>query len=122
VVVFTLYITYTQCKYELYKEWTMRSTVCEDGNRRLLAKVVVPMGVREIAMFALANPQFHKPAPRSLADFKNLNKRQLFNVAKDTVAMQGNMLPENIVNEYWTPKQIANAFEHVTMLFPEVDS
>lgn len=100
----------------------MRSKVCEDGKTRILAKVVVPMGVREIALFAMSNPRFC-PNDEALNDFENLNKRQMFNVAKDSVALRGDSLDqaEDIVRVHWTPRQIARAMEHVTRLFPEVE-
>lgn len=104
----------------------MRSKLCDDGKARILAKVVVPMGKEEIVMFALSNPQFHGPDGRhaeAMNDFENLNKRQLFNVAKDSVAMRGASLElaTNIAFQQWSPKQIDRAMEHVERLFPEVD-
>lgn len=100
----------------------MRSKVCEDGKNRILAKVVVPMGVAEITLFALANPRFHA-TDEAMNDFENLNKRQLFNVAKESVALRGDSLQtaDVIVQENWTPRQIERARKHVEMLFPEVD-
>jgi len=52
----------------------MRSKICEDGKARILAKVVVPMGVQEITLFAMANPRFHEN-DEAMNDFENLNKR-----------------------------------------------
>ena len=97
----------------------MRSILCEDNKRRIQAKVVVPMGVYEITMFALANPCF-MDEEEAMNAFENLNKRQLFNVAKETVAIRGAAVPEDVVAENWTERQIARAQNHVTMLFPEV--
>jgi len=104
----------------------MRSNLCDDGKFRIFAKVVVPMGHREITMFALSNPKFHGPDGRydeAMNDFENLNKRQLFDLAKKSVALRGSnlSLAINIVNQQWSPKQIDRAHEHVRRLFPEVD-
>ncbi len=100
----------------------MRSKICEDGKARILAKVVVPMGVQEITLFAMANPRFHEN-DEAMNDFENLNKRQLFNVAKESVALRGDNieLADNIVVDNWTTRQIARATQHVKRLFPEVD-
>ena len=98
----------------------MRSTQGSDGKRRIVDKVAVPMGVTEITMFALANPQFHNQSD-SMNQFENLNKRQMFNVAKDSVAKLGADLPSAVVSDNWTDRQISRAIDHVSGLFPEVD-
>jgi len=100
----------------------MRSKVCDDGKARILAKVVVPMGALEIATFALSNPQFFDDE-EAMNTFTNLNKRQLFNVAKEAVAFRGADVEKaaDVVRSNWNAKQIARAREHVDMLFPEVD-
>src|SRR6056297_3178968 len=100
----------------------MRSKICEDGKARILAKVVVPMGVQEITLFAMANPRFHEN-DEAMNDFENLNKRQLFNVAKESVALRGDSLDIalEVIDGMWSPKQIARARDHVERLFPEVD-
>jgi hypothetical protein len=100
----------------------MRSKVCEDGKNRILAKVVVPMGTHEIALFAMSNPRFC-PNDEALNDFENLNKRQIFNVAKETVALRGVDLEAagDVVRVHWTPRQMERAAQHVKQLFPEVD-
>lgn len=98
----------------------MRSKICDDGKHRILAKVVVPMGVSEITMFALANPKFDQ-SEDAMNVFENFNKRQLFNLAKESVSLRGDALPEEIVVERWSRRQITRALAHVTLLFPEVD-
>lgn len=100
----------------------MRSKLCEDGKNRILAKVVVPMGASEITTFALANPRFVNDE-EAMNTFENLNKRQLFNVAKEAVAFRGDSLSiaEDVARQNWTARQIERARKHVEMLFPEVD-
>jgi hypothetical protein len=100
----------------------MRSKLCEDGVNRIIAKVVVPMGAKEITLFALSNPRFFDDA-EAMNTFQNLNKRQLFNVAKESVAFRGNSLSsaQDIVQEVWSQQQINRARDHVARLFPEVD-
>lgn len=105
----------------------MRSKQCNDGKRRIIAKVFVPMGVSEITTFALANPQFldenSQVHSEAMNLFENLNKRQLFNVAKDTVALYGDSIEkaDGFVIKVWSNKQIERARDHVERLFPEVD-
>lgn len=100
----------------------MRSKICEDGNRRIIAKVIVPMGTQEIALFAMANPIFHGNED-AMNVFENLNKRQLFNIAKESISLRGDnvAIADDIATENWTPRQIVRAFDHVRRLFPEVD-
>ena len=100
----------------------MRSKICDDGKARILAKVVVAMGVQEITMFSLSNPRFVKDE-EAMNTFENLNKRQLFNVAKESVAFRGDSLAiaEDVANQNWTVRQIERARKHVELLFPEVD-
>lgn len=99
----------------------MRSKLCEDGKLRILAKVVVPMGLQEIVLFALANPRFHGNET-ALNDFENLNKRQIFNIAKDSIALRGDSLDlaNRVMSENWSERQIARAKQHVEAMFPEV--
>jgi hypothetical protein len=100
----------------------MRSKICDDGNARILAKVVVPMGAMEITTFALSNPRFANDE-EAMNTFENLNKRQLFNVAKESVAFRGDSLElaYAVAREQWTLRQIDRAQVHVKRLFPEVD-
>jgi hypothetical protein len=100
----------------------MRSKLCEDGKHRILAKVVVPMGVTELTSFALSNPQFLNDQ-EAMNTFENLNKRQLFNIAKQSVAFRGSDvdIATTYSKQVWTNRQIERATAHVTMLFPEVD-
>jgi hypothetical protein len=100
----------------------MRSKICEDDKRRILAKVVVPMGVNEITTFALANPCFVSDTD-AMNTFQNLNKRQLFQIAKESVSLRGvNIdIATNYAKQLWTFRQIERAQAHVKMLFPEVD-
>jgi hypothetical protein len=100
----------------------MRSKLCEDGDRRILAKVVVPMGATELTAYALANPRFLDDA-EAMNTFENLNKRQLFNIAKESVAFRGDNVDIAVTysKQVWTPRQIKRANAHVKLLFPEVD-
>lgn len=100
----------------------MRAKLCEDGKNRILAKVVVPMGLTEIAAFAMSHPRFHD-SDNAMNDFENLNKRQLFNVAKESIELRGADIEAAafIATEKWTPRQYERASQHVKMLFPEVN-
>jgi hypothetical protein len=100
----------------------MRSKLCEDGTHRILAKVVVPMGAVELTAYALAHPCFINNSDAMNA-FENLNKRQLFNIAKESVAYRGDDVntATKHLKQVWTFRQVERAKAHVKMLFPEVD-
>ena len=97
----------------------MRSKVCDDGKRRILAKVEVAMGTNDIMLFALVHPSL--TGDEAMNDFENLNKRQLFNLAKDTIRLYGTEEIEFVAKSKWSEKQIARARQHVRRHFPEVD-
>jgi hypothetical protein len=50
-----------------------------------------------------------------------LNKRQLFNLAKETIRDHGTDTPTKMIAARWSQKQITRARLHVRRLFPEVD-
>jgi hypothetical protein len=99
----------------------MRSTLCDDGKYRISAKIVVPMGITELTTFALANDCFYENTD-AMNEFENLNKRELFNVAKDYVAENGVSMHSAKLQslDSWTARQIKRATAHVKLLFPEV--
>ncbi len=99
----------------------MRSKLCEDGKRRILAKVEVPIDAAQISTYALVHPSFYQ-IEDPMSEFENLNKRQLFNLAKDTIRMYGVDTPHEMIGgSRWTKKQVGRANAHVQSLFPEVD-
>lgn len=97
----------------------MRSTLCSDNKRRILAKVEVAIGTDDIMTFALAHPSLN--SDEAMNDFENLNKRQLFNLAKETIRDHGTDTPTKMIAARWSQKQITRARLHVRRLFPEVD-
>lgn len=97
----------------------MRSKLCDDGKRRILAKVEVAIGTDDILTFALVHPSLS--GDEAMNDFENLNKRQLFNLAKETIRMHGTTALAEMVDSRWSQKQITRARQHVRLLFPEVD-
>jgi hypothetical protein len=99
----------------------MRSKVCDDGKRRILAKVEVAVDTSQISTYALVHPTFLE-VKDPMSEFENLNKRQLFNLAKESIRLFGVNSPNEIVGTtIWSKKQIARANAHVQTLFPEVD-
>jgi phosphomevalonate kinase len=100
----------------------MRAKLCEDGRNRILAKVVVPMGLNEVALFAMSHPQFHD-SDTALNAFEKLNKRQIFNIAKESVELRGSDIGQaaDIASTTWTSRHYERAVDHVKMLFPEVN-
>ena len=97
----------------------MRSKICDDGKRRILAKVEVAVDTDDILTFALVHPSL--AGEEALNDFMNLNKRQLFNLAKETIRLYGTAQPAEMVSSRWSQKQITRARTHVRTLFPEID-
>ena len=98
----------------------MRSKLCDDGNRRILAKVEVPVGTSEISNYVLQHPSF-ADVVSPINTFESLNKRQLFILAKESIRWFGTMRanpPNKIV---WPDNHIARAKKHVKIMFPEVD-
>jgi hypothetical protein len=97
----------------------MRSKQCEDGKRRILAKVEVPVDADAILTYALAHPSLE--GDDAMNHFENANKRQLFQMAKETIRLYGVEKPADRVSVRWTERQIERARIHVRRLFPEVD-
>jgi hypothetical protein len=98
----------------------MRSSLDDDGVRRIQAKIVVPMGIDEITAFALSNPRF-AGYKAGINQFESLNKREMFQVAKESVALRGTELPTAIVSKMWTVIHQRRARKYVVGLFPEVE-
>lgn len=97
----------------------MRSTTCEDGNRRILAKIGVHLGATQIADYALMNPQvIERNEPE--VQLSALNKRQLFALAKLTI-QNGGLNATNTIDTQWPADTISNVRNMVSILFPEVD-
>lgn len=98
----------------------MRSKLCDDGNRRILAKVEVPVGASEISTYVLQHPSFHD-VESPINTFESLNKRQLFILAKESIRLFGTMRGDPSHSFVWPDNHIRRAKKHVKTMFPEVD-
>jgi hypothetical protein len=98
----------------------MRSNLGEDGVRRILAKVEVPVTSREIATYAMCHDSLQEYA-NPLHGIEKLNKRQVFLLAKDVLRKRGTMAPKEIMQQRWKEKQINDVYNFVKAQFPECD-
>tara|TARA_B100000035_G_scaffold83946_1_gene70499 strand:- start:458 stop:754 length:297 start_codon:yes stop_codon:yes gene_type:complete len=98
----------------------MRSAICDDGKRRILAKVEVPVGATDITYYALAHPEIlNNDNPEN--KLAQLNKRQIFLLAKETLRRWGTEEPFELVVQNYKRECINKLEKHVTSLFPEID-
>lgn len=98
----------------------MRSKVGEDGLRTILAKVEVPIGRDQIAMYAMSHPSLKEYA-NPMHGIEKLNKRQVFVLAKDSIREFGVHIPYEIVEDRWEPEHVERVKKHMIDLFPECD-
>ena len=98
----------------------MRSTICDDGVKRIMAKVEVPVDSRSITYYALRHPEvMNNENPE--AKIKSLNKRQIFLLAKETLRLWGTDDPFETVAENYKNGAVERIGQHVRSLFPEID-
>jgi hypothetical protein len=98
----------------------MRSKVCEDGQRRILAKIEVPLTTDEIAVCAMCHPSLSEYA-NPLHGIEKLNKRQMFQLAKESIRTHGTHAPQAIVKKLWKTPHIEKVKIYVGLQFPECD-
>jgi len=98
----------------------MRSALCQDGKRRMIAKVEVPVDGTQIAVYAIGHPSFQEYA-NPMHGIEKLNKRQIYQLAKDTIREYGITVPYNIVDQRWKPQHIDKVKSFVVQMFPECD-
>ena len=98
----------------------MRSKMMDDGVRRILAKVEVPVTSREIATYAMCHKSLQEYA-NPLHGIEKLNKRQVFLLAKDVLRERGTIAPQEIIQERWEEKHINDVYKFVKQQFPECD-
>ena len=98
----------------------MRSALCDDGKRRMIAKVEVPVDGTEIALYAMGHPTLKEYA-NPMHGIEKLNKRQIYQLAKDTTREYGVQVPYDIVNERWKEQHRQRVTNYVVEMFPECD-
>lgn len=104
----------------------MRSKVNEfDGKKYIEAKISILMGSYTITKLALAHPSFDPAMPDHLTvdDFLMKNKREVYQLAKDTFMARGGLWDAHpfVVGRFSTA-DLRRAYDFVVKLFPEVDS
>lgn len=105
-------------RYEF--EDKMRSKICEDGKRRMIAKVEVPVDGKMIALYAMGHPDLQEYA-NPMHALEVLNKRQIYNLAKETIREYGIHVPHEVVEERWKPQHREKVTKFVVDMFPECD-
>lgn len=98
----------------------MRSALCEDGKRRMIAKVEVPVDGNQIAVYAIGHPSLKEYA-NPMHGIEKLNKRQIYQLAKDTIREYGVHVPYEIIEERWKTQHIERVKTFVVDMFPECD-
>lgn len=98
----------------------MRSNLGEDGVRRILAKVEVPVTSQEIATYAMCHDSLQEYA-NPLHGIETKNKRQVFLLAKDVIREYGTKEPANIIKQRWSEQAIKDVYRFVEEQFPECD-
>lgn len=98
----------------------MRSALCEDGKRRMIAKVEVPVDGTEIAVYAMGHPSLGEYA-NPMHGIEKLNKRQIYQLAKDTIREFGIHVPYEIVSGRWKEQHVQRVKNYVVEMFPECD-
>lgn len=98
----------------------MRSKLCEDGKRKILAKVEVPIDVESMTHYTLAHPDMNN-GQDPLKLLQTLNKREIFSLAKTSIKLWGVDMPKNNVQQNFKAEDIKVAQTYIRTLFPEVD-
>ena len=95
----------------------MRSQICDDGRKRIMAKVLVPITVEEITKYALRQV-CDKNDPFKI--IQDANKRQIFDFAKKGLYNYGRHEPKTHVNKEFEPIKVNSLIETVKNKFPEL--
>lgn len=103
----------------------MRSTKLPDGRKVLMAKINVPVGAWEIAMYALMHDKL-RGKPNPVQEIEGMSKRAVYGMAKESIYKLGIVCPtmEEVLKGYDTEQMYYNvqAFvDHLRELFPEVE-
>lgn len=98
----------------------MRSALCDDGKRRIMAKVEVAVDTNSITYYALAHPDIlYNDSP--VTKIRTLNKRQLFLLAKETLRQHGTEQPYELVADNYKNSCVEDLKTYIAELFPEID-
>ena len=95
----------------------MRSQICDDGRKRIMAKVLVPITVEEITMYALRQVCTNKDPFKVINDS---NKRQIFDLAKKGLYNYGRHEPMEHIEKEFDPIKVEGLVSAVRDKFPEL--
>ena len=95
----------------------MRSQICDDGRKRIMAKVLVPITVEEITKYALRQVCEDSDPFQPIQDS---NKRQIFDLAKKGLYNYGRHEPMKHVDKEFDPIKIEGLIGEVRSKFPEL--
>lgn len=94
----------------------MRATQYADGVKRINAKIEIPLGEMDVGNYvlcAIKNNTIDLPA------VQQLNKRQLFQVAKDEILVVGNSDPSELIFDLDSETKII-VRNYIKQMFPEL--
>mgnify|MGYP000017581083 FL=1 len=103
----------------------MRSHACEDGIKRITAKLIVPLCLDDIVLYSLSALAFTNAAADSfnpVSYLETLNKRQIFTLAKNEVIDRGKNIPRSRVTSVYSEADINRATDIIKEIFPELNS
>lgn len=95
----------------------MRSQICDDGRKRIMAKVLVPITVEEITKYALRQVCDHVDPFKTIEE---ANKRQVFDFAKKGLYNYGRHEPMEHVDKEFDPIKVEGLVGAVKDKFPEL--
>jgi len=95
----------------------MRSQICDDGRKRIMAKVLVPITVEEITKYALRQVCDHADPFKTIEE---ANKRQVFDFAKKGLYNYGRHEPMEHVDKEFDPIKVEGLVGAVKDKFPEL--
>lgn len=96
----------------------MRSHEGDDGRKRIMAKVYVPITVEDIAKYALRHLCDVKDP---VAKIESANKRVIFDYAKRTLYEHGAITPIDHIENEFEPIVLEKVISIVKDKFPELD-
>ena len=103
----------------------MRSHACEDGIKRITAKLIVPMCLDDIVLYSLSALSFANASANSfnpVTYLETLNKRQVFTLAKNEVIDRGKDAPRSRVRSVYSEDDINRATDIIKEIFPELNN
>ena len=103
----------------------MRSHACEDGIKRITAKLIVPLCLDDIVLYSLSALAFTNAAAESfnpVSDLETPKKRQVVTLARNEVIDRGKDVPRSRVRSVYSENDINRATDIIKEIFPELNN